>query len=307
MGTKNCLCYKPCLPYEGRIHVVNVSSPLISPFPPNISFTSVQIGFSIVTYLFLDYYWVVPFLLPLMFSTQLFLQFVLLLYSDFFCRLVLKFSWRWSRSQPYTDCLFSVCDWVLLFCFFISWCNALIILAPVFNTWHRFLIYPPWHDVHLSSINTSPKSLQHTSAIYFHPTVHLNATSATAAFIPTTAMLPPTQAINLSFGRRMLGDDSAMVSINNALDLQREPALDLLGFENATVRVSSPKSSPLDHYDEHSNYAHRLWPNLYLGMVHNATVGAVLLSDSNWFDRLGEKLWNKEPKHQLNVSFSIHT
>lgn len=218
-----------------------------------------------------------------MFISQLFLQFILLLYSDFFCRSAIKIIWRCPRTTTYRQCVFSFCDWLLVFCFFVSWCSSIIIIAPVFQTFHRLSIYPSIHDLRISSI-TNPYFLQSKSTLYFHPSVHVNMSSAAATFILTSAI--PAYDATIQY-------DTATFATTQLHYQHKEKKSPLI--DDISLNVQNP-------FQTKNNYAHRLWPNIWLGSIHNATAGAVLLIDS-WVYRLEDHFIGKKTTNKPNVSW----
>lgn len=272
-----------------------------------------------------------------MVSSQLFLQFVLLFYSDYFCRLAYTVYWRCPGTHQFRYCFCSICDWLLVFSYFVSWCAALIILAPVFSTWRKITVFPPAYDLYVSSMLSTP--LERHSFLYFHPSVSLNQSTSCAMLLPTTAlvsdavaedhilsahwasssasafrqslMLFPSVSHSFSspvtqiplFLSPQISSTSAFINLNASSSRFQTTGASQLQNANADgPRAASQNSKtgwPVASTDgeayvqknqslsldiKQKNYAHRLWPNMWLGTIPNATVGAALLSD-NWIHR----------------------
>lgn len=217
-------------------------------------FTTLEVGFLVLTYFFLTCYWVVPFLLPGMFIAQLFLQFILFLYSDYFCRVAYRITWRFPFTASTHQYFCSICDWLLIFCFFLSWSAALIVAAPVFAPWRNFLVFPEKYDVQIAQLRAGmfgPSSADPASALYFHRDVGIQS-RAVAMLIPSA--VPTSSDIDFPAAR-------------------------------ATNGFSAGAAEKLAAIWD-TDYGHRVWPNLWLGNQVNSTVGAVLLEDAGWRSRL---------------------
>ncbi|XP_053992128.1 uncharacterized protein LOC128883610 isoform X2 [Hylaeus volcanicus] len=271
------------------------------------AYATCMIGSLTLTYFFLLHYWYIPFALPFLILSQLFLQFILFFYSDYFCRLGFIVYAQMPGTDIVQTCFCSICDWILLLCYFVSWTAALVVIAPVFSTYRKLSVFPVSKNVLIASLNAKPH--QQTSFIHFHPSVTFDFNIANGMLLNTERL--EDSDINL-FQKPYEMENRFVYSEKTDEFVLRFPYDANVWNSNTQLKIPfslkklllkkfrkqlklAPKNETLKYWKtstftpknmeniqqivNRKNFIHRLWPHISSGIFDDAIVACRLLQD----------------------------
>jgi hypothetical protein len=213
-------------------------------------------------------------------------------------------------QMPGTDivqtCFCSICDWLLLLSYFVSWTAALVVIAPVFSTYRQISVFPVIKNVFIATLLAKPH--QQTSFIHFHPSVTFDLKVANAMLLNIEGLeeshvrlfQKPYEIKNSfvysekaeEFVLRFpydakIWDSNTKLKIPFALEnflfkkfqkpLKLASKNETLKYWKTTFQQNKKK---LDETSYRKNYIHRLWPHISSGIFDDAIVACRLLRDA---------------------------